>query len=142
VPMRVREEAVVIASVVAAGVSALLAFEIFGLPLLSIYALVAGAAGEFSRLAFQSLMQSTAPPGALGRVFVRYEAMFQVGWVAGALVPALLPIPFRAGILLLAAFYGALAAAYLLRSARRRRSGPDPAAGGPSQPFEPDEGLS
>jgi hypothetical protein len=141
VPMRVREEAVVIASVAAAGVSALLAFEIFGLPLLSVYALVAGAAGEFSRLAFQSLMQSSAPPGALGRVFVRYEALFQLGWVAGAFIPALLPIPFRTGILLLAAFYGALAAAYIVRAGKLRKNPGQPPLP-PAGPLRPDEGLS
>jgi hypothetical protein len=139
VPMHVREEAVVIGSVIAAGVSALLAFEIFGLPLLSFYALVAGAAGEFSRLAFQSMMQASAPPGALGHVFVRYDALFQVGWVAGAFIPALFPIQFRTGILLLTAFYGALAAAYLIRAARARRG---PAAPPSPGPLRPDEGLS
>jgi len=125
-PTQTREEAVVIASVTAAGVSALLAFEIFGLPLLMVYALVAGGAGELARLAFQSLMQRHAPPGALGRVFVRYEAIFQVAWVAGAFVPVILNIPFRTGILILATFYGALAAAYIERARRRRRSLPGP----------------
>jgi hypothetical protein len=122
VPTETREEAVVIASVTVAGVGALLAFEIFGLPLLVVYAVVAGGAGELARLAFQSLMQRHAPKGALGRVFVRYEALFQVAWVAGAFLPALLPIPFRVGILLLATFYGALAAAYVERARRRRQS--------------------
>lgn len=92
VPTDTREEAIVIASVSAAGVGALLAFEIFGLPLLTIYALVGGAAGELTRLAFQSLMQNNAPPGALGRVFVRYEVLFQVAWVGGAR-PKLPPAP-------------------------------------------------
>jgi hypothetical protein len=135
VPTDTREEAIVIASVSAAGVGALLAFEIFGLPLLTVYALVAGAAGELTRLAFQSLMQNHAPPGALGRVFVRYEVLFQVAWVGGALLPALLPIRFRAGILMLAAFYGALGVAYVVRARRRhRRPKPPPAPGGPVAP--------
>ena len=105
VPTTTREEAVVIACVSAACIGALLAFEIFGLPLLTIYAFVAGAATEFGRLAFQSLMQRHAPAGAQGRVFVRYEVLFQLAWVAGAFIPALLPIDFRQGILILAAFY-------------------------------------
>jgi hypothetical protein len=120
-PPETREEAIVIGCVTAAGVGALLAFEIFGLPLLTVYAFVGGAAAEFARLAFQSLMQKHAPDGALGRVFVRYEALFQLGWVAGACLPALLPIPFRTGILVLVAFYGALAATYVVRARRRRR---------------------
>ena len=116
-----REEAVVIACVTAAGIGALLASQLFGLPLLTVYALTAGAASEFARLAFQSLMQRYAPEGALGRVFVRYEVLFQLAWVAGAFVPVLLPISFRLGILLLAVFYGGLAFAYWWRSQARRR---------------------
>jgi hypothetical protein len=118
-PTDTREEAVVIACVSAGAIGALLAFEVFGLPLLTVYAVVAGAATELGRLAFQSLMQRNAPQGALGRVFVRYEVVFQLAWVAGAFVPALLPIDFRTGILILAVFYVALAAAYLFRTKRR-----------------------
>ncbi len=120
-PTETREEAVVIACVSAACVGAILAFELFGLPLLTVYAVVAGAAGEFGRLAFQSLMQRNAPEGAMGRVFVRYEVLFQIAWVAGAFLPALLPIGFRQGILILAAFYGALGAATVIRQRQRRR---------------------
>jgi hypothetical protein len=116
VPRTTREEAVVVASVSAACIGAVLAFELFGLPLLTVFTFVAGAAAEFSRLAFQSLMQRHAPPGAQGRVFVRYEVMFQVAWVAGAFAPVLLSIDFRVGILILAAFYGVLGVGTVLRA--------------------------
>ncbi|HJR99166.1 MAG TPA: hypothetical protein VJ979_14830 [Actinomycetota bacterium] len=119
VPRSTREEAVVVASVSAACIGAVLAFELFGLPLLTVFALVAGATTEFGRLAFQSLMQRYAPPGAQGRVFVRYEALFQLAWVAGAFAPALLPIDFRTGILLLAAFYAVLGVGTVLRARAR-----------------------
>ena len=111
-----REEAVVIAGVTAGGVAALLAFELFGLPLLALFCIVVGATTELGRLAFQSLMQRLAPEGALGRVFVRYEVLFQVSWVAGAFIAALLPISFRWGILILAAFYLTLAGIYVARA--------------------------
>lgn len=127
VPRTTREEAVVIASVSAAGIGAVLAFELFGLPLLTVFALVAGAATEFGRLAFQSLMQRHAPPGAQGRVFVRYEVMFQLAWVAGAFAPVVLSIDFRVGILILAAFYGVLGVGTVLRArARARAEAPPP----------------
>jgi hypothetical protein len=127
VPRTTREEAVVIASVSAAGIGAVLAFELFGLPLLTVFALVAGAATEFGRLAFQSLMQRHAPPGAQGRVFVRYEVMFQLAWVAGAFAPVVLSIDFRVGILILAAFYGVLGVGTVLRArARARADAPPP----------------
>ena len=128
-PRSTREEAVVIASVSAACIGAVLAFELFGLPLLTVFAFVAGAAAELGRLAFQSLMQRHAPPGAQGRVFVRYEVMFQLAWAAGAFAPVLLSIRFRVGILILAAFYGVLGIGTVVRARLRAADGelPEPA---------------
>jgi hypothetical protein len=101
----------------------LLASQVFGLPLLTVYAFIAGAATELARLAMQSLVQRDAPPDALGRVFVRYEALYQVAWVGAAFIPTLIPIPFRVGIVLLAVFYAALGAAFWWRW--RRALGPN-----------------
>jgi hypothetical protein len=135
-PRSTREEAVVVASVSAACIGALLAFEVFGLPLLTVFTLVAGAATEFGRLAFQSLMQRYAPEGAQGRVFVRYEALLQLAWVAGAFLPALLPIDFRTGILALAAFYAALGVGTVIR-ARSREAADDGSPPAPPIPPPP-----
>jgi hypothetical protein len=60
-------------------------------------------------------MQRSAPGGAHGRVFVRYEVLFQIAWVGGAFLPALLPIAFRPGVLILAAFYVAVGFAFFVR---------------------------
>ena len=80
------------------------------------FAALAGMATEFGRLAFQSLMQRTAPGRAQGQVFVRYEVAFQLSWVAGAIVPALTPLTFRTGILLLAVFYLLVGVVFVLRA--------------------------
>jgi hypothetical protein len=120
-PENLREEFIVVGCTVAAGLGAFLAFQAFSLPVLSLFALTAGAATELGRLAFQSLMQANAPEGALGRVFVRYEVMFQLSWVAGALGPAVLSIDFKEGILLVAGFYLALATAWAVRFYRGGR---------------------
>ena len=111
----VHEERVVTLCVLGAGVGALVAFQAFALGVLIGFGVVAGAASEFGRLAFQSLMQRNAPEGAFGSVFVRYEVVFQLGWIGGALLPALLPIGFRNGILMLAGFYVALSVVNVLR---------------------------
>ncbi len=108
-----REEAVVIACVIAAGIGAFLAFVVFSLPVLAAFALVSGASSELGRLAFQSLMQQLAPGGAYGRVFVRYEVLFQLAWVAGALLPAMLPIDARAAFLILFGMYVVVGLGYL-----------------------------
>jgi hypothetical protein len=121
-PRNLQEELFVIGCVLAAGVGALLAFEIFGLPMLALFAVTAGATTEFGRLAFQSLMQRLAPEGALGRVFVRYEILFQLAWVAGAFLPAVLPISFKGGILALAGFYLTLGGIYFWRRGRSVRA--------------------
>lgn len=115
-PSSAREEAVVVGSLLGAGVGAVLAFASFGLPALAAFAAVAGTATELGRLAFQSLMQRSAPHGAQGRVFIRYEVLFQLSWVAAAAIPALFPVPFRAGVLLMALLYLGVGLVYLVRS--------------------------
>jgi predicted MFS family arabinose efflux permease len=120
-PETLREEFIVVGCTVVAGIGALLAFTAFSRPILAIFGLTAAAATELGRLAFQSLMQHHAPEGALGRVFVRYEVVFQLSWVAGAFGPALLPIDFRAGILIIAGFYLALAGAWAVQFFRSGR---------------------
>ena len=59
-------------------------------------------------------------------MFVRYEVFFQLAWVAGAFIPALLPIDFRVGILILAGFYGVLAGVSVWRGHQRRTHVPRP----------------
>lgn len=120
-PESLREEFIVVGCTVAAGLGAFFAFSAFSLPVLAIFALTAGAATELGRLAFQSLMQAHAPEGALGRVFVRYEVVFQLSWVAGAVGPAILTIDFKGGMLIMAGFYLALAGAWAVRFYRGGR---------------------
>jgi hypothetical protein len=120
-PSSLREEAVVVACIVAAGVGAVLAFAAFSLPMLVVFGVVVGASAELGRLAFQTLMQRLAPGGAHGRVFVRYEVIFQLAWVAGALIPAMLSIDFRGGFLILAAVYLVAGIGYLTPDVLARR---------------------
>ncbi len=116
-----REEVVVFGSISAAGVAALFAFTRFGLLPLVFFAGFSAMATEFGRLSFQSLMQRWAPAGAHGRVFVRYDMLFQLAWVGGALIPAVLGFSFRTGVLIMASFYLALGVNYLVRTLYRRR---------------------
>jgi hypothetical protein len=122
-PANLREEAVVIGCLIGAGIGATLSFFAFELPVLVVFALVVGASSELGRLAFQTLMQRLAPGGAHGRVFVRYEVAFQLAWVGGALIPALVPIDFRLGFLILAALYLVTVIGYLTPDILARRRG-------------------
>jgi hypothetical protein len=124
-PSNVREEAVVIACIIGAGVGAVLAFVAFSLPVLAAFGAVVGASAELGRLAFQSLMQRLAPGGALGRVFVRYEVLFQLAWVGGALL-AMLPIEARGAFLILAGLYLVAGIGYLTPDLVAKRRGDPP----------------
>lgn len=114
-PRGIREEGLVLIALGAAGGAALFAFATFSLVTLAAFTMLAGAATRLGQLAFASLMQRSAPGGAHGRVFVRYEILFQMAWVGGAFLPAMLPIAFRPGVLILAAFYVAIGFVFFVR---------------------------
>lgn len=121
-PASLREEAVVISSIAAAAIGAVIAFVWSSLGVLAAFALVVGMTGELGRLAFQSLMQQAAPGGAHGRVFVRYEVLFQLSWVAGALITAMVPIGVRQGFLILFCLYVVAGVGYLMPGFLERRA--------------------
>jgi hypothetical protein len=56
-------------------------------------------------------------------VFVRYEVVFQLAWIAGALIPSMLPIGFRQGFLVLAGLYLVAGVGYLAPDLVARRRG-------------------
>jgi MFS family permease len=86
-----------------------------------------GAAASAGKLAFDSLVQRDAPDATQGRSFARYEALFQLAWVVGALVPVVTAVPRRLGhALLMAAAAGSLVA-YLLGLRRAGREAEEPA---------------
>jgi hypothetical protein len=104
-----RERTIMLVSLAAMAAGAILAAMQLELVSLAFFTLLTGAAGETARLAFQSLLQTEAGPGGEGKAFVGYEVRFQLAWVAGAFLPAMLPIDFRLGLLVLAALYGGVA---------------------------------
>ena len=83
-----------------AAVLAAITGGLMGMALLSGGVALGAAVG---RLAFDSLVQRDAPDANHGRSFSRFEARFQIAWVAGAFAPVILPIPTRLGSILVAA---------------------------------------
>jgi hypothetical protein len=120
---KIPEAVIVFGSLVASGIAAVVASLRPSLVSLALLSGVAGAATEVGRIAFQSLMQARAPAGRQGRVYVRYEVVFQLAWVVGALIPSVVPIPLHVGTILLAVGYGLLAILYVV-TVRRSRSSP------------------
>ena len=84
---------------------------------------VMGVAASAGKLAFDSIVQRDAPDAAQGRAFARFETRFQLAWVLAALVPVVVPIPRRAGMLMLAGAC-AVAAVFYYVSRYRIRGGP------------------
>ncbi len=80
-----------------------------------------GLAAGIGKLAFDSLVQRDAPAAAQGRSFARFEAVFQLSWVAGALIPVVLVVPSRVGYGLLALAAATSASLYLFGLAAHHR---------------------
>lgn len=86
----------------------------------AVMAAAIGIGASAGKMAFDSIVQRDAPDAARGRAFARFEAMFQLVWVAGGLVPVVLTMPLRLGVALVAGTALLVAVGYPLV---RRRSG-------------------
>lgn len=109
---RMIEEHLLTASLGLVVMSALVATQLGGRPAAVVAAGGLGFAATAGKLAFDAVVQRDAPDTAQGRWFARCEAIFQLMWVAGALVPVALSVPSRAGYLLLAGGTAAAAGTY------------------------------
>jgi len=97
---RLREEPMVVAGLAVEAAAAFIAGQWFGLPAAAFLAAAAGFAWGTAKLAFDGLLQSAVPEGARGSAFTRSETLFQLAWVAGAVVPTALPLPTTIGLVL------------------------------------------
>lgn len=125
---RIREEPMVVAALTLTAGAAFSAGLWFGLAAAAALAGVAGLAWGIAKLAFDGLLQSTVPTRRRGAAFTRSETWFSVAWVAGAIVPTVIPMPVTLGLAL--AGFGALAAQMvyvgaLLVPPEERRRRPD-----------------
>ncbi len=82
------------AAAAAAGAAGLLMGGLFGQSLLAAGVAVSAAAGK---QAFDAVVQRDAPDANRGRTFARFESRFQIAWVAGAVVPVVIPMPTQVG---------------------------------------------
>jgi MFS family permease len=98
-PLRrhIREERILLATLVLVAVSGLFAWNSGGLGSTAFLAGVVGLAASAGKLCFDSIVQRDAPGANQGRSFARFETRFQLVWVAGAFVPVVIPIPLELG---------------------------------------------
>ncbi len=96
-----------------------------------------GLAASSGKLAFDSLVQRSAPGANHGRSFATFEARFQLAWVIGAFLPVIIPfagsLGSRLGYIVVAATTGVTTAVYFVGSRR-----PIPQMAGPSPSTGPD----
>ena len=116
---RVVEELILLGALAVALSAAVLAAMTGGLMGMMLLSGGVAITAAVAKLAFDSLVQRDAPDANHGRSFARFEARFQIAWVAGAFIPVILPIPVRLG-----SSFVALVAAFALVSfiVGRRRS--------------------
>ena len=97
-----REEQMLAGALIVVGVAAALAAFMGGLRGAGLLGAGVAVVSASAKLAFDALVQRDAPHADKGRAFATYEARFQLLWVIGALVGVLVPLPLRAGFVLVA----------------------------------------
>lgn len=99
------EERIILGALWSISVVGVLAGRLGSRPGVALLALTVGLAAGVGRLSFDAIVQRDGAEGARGRSFARFEATFQLVWVAAALVPVIAPgggIPNRVSAFLLA----------------------------------------
>ena len=121
----VGEERIILGSLWAISVMGLVAGRLGSRPGVALLAFTVGLGAGVGRLSFDAIVQRDGTEGSRGRSFARFEATFQLVWVAAALVPVVAPgsgIPNRVSAFLLAVAT-AVAGLYYFTA---RRVGPHP----------------
>ncbi|CAN5741971.1 hypothetical protein BH20ACT1_BH20ACT1_06270 [soil metagenome] len=114
---RVPEERILLGSLVVVAVAALSLLEVGGRVSAAVLAAAVGLGATAGKLCFDSIVQRDAPDANQGATFARFEARFQLAWVAGAFLPVILPVPLDVGYLSIGVIAGV--AAFLYATGRR-----------------------
>jgi hypothetical protein len=118
----VREEHMLVGALACVSFGGLLAVLTGGPVAAVLLALLVHVSAAVARLAFESTVQRDAPGANQGRAFAKFEARFQLFWVAAAVLAVLLTPPARLGFLVVC-LLGAFAAVTYLIGARAVRAG-------------------
>ena len=111
---RVREEWIVVGSLLLPAVLLLFSARWATDAALVLAAFALGAGAAAGRVAFDSLLQRDAPDAIRGRVFARYETRFQLVWVVGGVLAVLLvPVTARTGLFAMSLLLGFGGLSYL-----------------------------
>jgi MFS family permease len=112
-------------------------------PAALILATVVGLGASVAKTAFDATVQRVAPDADRSRLFARFESIFQLVWVVGALIPTLFAIPLLAGFVIVAITVIGTSAVFVVGMARFQPASErsDPGSEPPSAPAPPDPPL-
>ena len=92
---------------------------------------------SLAKTAFDAIVQRDTRDADRSRLFARFESVFQLAWVAGALIPVLVATPLLAGYILTAAVVLGTSAVFVAGLARHGRAWASEAPGPPVSPPSP-----
>ena len=116
-----KEEGILLASLVAAGIAALAAGRFFTPVAAGVLVFVLGVASGASKVAFDSIVQRETPEAGRGWAFARFESALQLAWVAGALIPLLIALPSGPGVVAVGIAANAIAILFTYARQKSRR---------------------
>ena len=131
---RIREEVIIASALLALFLVGLVAAWGGGYGSTLLLALGVGMAASAGKLSFDSIVQRDAEGADHGRSFAVFETRFQIFWVLGALIPVVIPMPARAGFILIAVAAAAAAVFFWLRPTPNQAGRSGPATGPERQP--------
>ena len=117
-----REEGILVAALVVAGMTALIVGQMFSPVSAGVLVFAVGVSSGALKVAFDAIVQRETPEGGRGWAFARFESFLQLAWVAGALIPLLIPLSSGAGAIAVGFAANILALVFLL-GRHRVRSG-------------------
>jgi MFS-type transporter involved in bile tolerance (Atg22 family) len=94
-------------------------------PAALILALVVGLGASVAKAAFDAIVQRESPDADRSRLFARFESIFQLAWVVGALFPTLIAISLLPGFVIVACIMLITTTVYLVGVLRGRRRARD-----------------
>ncbi len=115
----VREEIILVGSLVAAAAAALLGALFTATLGIGVAFLTVGLGAAAGKIGFDSLLQRDGPDAVRGRAFARFETRFQAAWVLGAVL-GIIPVATAPGLAVLGIVlaFGSLSYLAALRAAR------------------------
>ena len=121
-----REEPLLVIALLTAALGSLAAATYLdrGTELVSVFAVTCAA--SIGRHGFDSILQRDAPDAARGRAFARFETLYQLIWVLGALMAVILQPTTTAGLAVLALLFTIAVLVYAAGIARAPRPNHDP----------------